>query len=267
MLPNFLIIGAMKCGTTSLYHYLAEHPEVVMSQVKETNYFIAEKNYVRGRSWYESLFPEAAKARGEASPNYTKPWLFRGVPERIHAELPAARLIYLVRDPIARMISHYQHRYAGRKEHRPLAEALTDKDRNPYLNTSRYFRNVQGFLDFYPRDQLLIVTSEELRNARQATLKRIFAFLEVDPGFVGRRLKKEWHRTESKFTDRWSLLGGLLSHTWISKAFFRNHRSRLAPPTDLTLDDDARRWLTGQLRPDIDGLRKLAGSDFESWKL
>ena len=267
MLPIFVIIGTMKCGTTSLYHYLAEHPEIGMSRIKETDYFIAERNYVRGRSWYESLFPKGARVYGEASPNYTKPWLFPGVPERIHSELPSARLIYLVRDPIARMISHYQHRYAGRKERRPLCEALTAKDRNPYLTTSCYFRNVQRFLDFYPREQLLIVTSEELRDARQATLERIFTFLGVDPGFVGHSLKSEWHRADRKFTNRWSLLSGLFSHKWISKAFFRRHRSRLAPPADLTLDDDARRWLIEQLRPDVDQLRTLAGYDFAAWNL
>jgi hypothetical protein len=265
MLPDFVIIGTMKCGTTSLYHYLAEHPEIGMSRIKETDYYVAERNYARGRSWYESLFPKGAKVCGEASPNYTKPWLFPGVPERIHAELPAARLIYLVRDPIARMISHYQHRYAGRKERRPLCEALTAKDHNPYLTTSRYYRNVKGFLDFYPREQLLIVTSEELRDSRQATLRRIFAFLEVNSDFVGRSVNMEWHRAERKFTDRWSLLSGLLSHKWISKALFRRHRARLRPPADLTLDDDARRWVIDSLRRDIAELEDLAGRSLDRW--
>src|SRR5687768_14093660 len=98
MLPTFVIIGAMKCGTTSLHYYLAQHPEICMPQKKETDFFITEINYHRGRGWYESLFAQpakiTAKACGEASPNYAKTWQFRGVPERMHDLLPQARLIY-----------------------------------------------------------------------------------------------------------------------------------------------------------------------------
>ena len=82
MLPNFLIIGTMKGGTTSLYHYLGQHPEVFMTATKELHYFVAEKNLTRGASWYESNFRDAGAARavGEASPDYTKYPLYRGVP-------------------------------------------------------------------------------------------------------------------------------------------------------------------------------------------
>jgi len=266
MLPTFLIIGAMKCGTTSLYHYLAEHPEIGMSQVKETDYFVAERNLHRGRSWYESQFPTTAKACGEASPNYSKPWLFRGIPQRIQAELPEARLIYLVRDPIDRMISHYRHRFADGVENRPLCDALTADQRNPYLNGSRYFRNVKDFVDLYPLDRFLIVTSEELRDARQATLRRVFAFLDVDPEFAGPGVAMEWHRTETKYTRRTNPLSSFVRQTWRSLTFRGPQPIRPASPPDVALNDAAREWLINKLRPDIERLQKLAGRQFEAWK-
>src|SRR5687768_751449 len=124
MLPTFVIIGAMKCGTTSLHYYLAEHPDVCMSEVKETNFFVAELNYARGLPWYESLFPRRAAACGEASPVYAATWRFAGIPERMHAVLPRARLIYIVRDPVERMVSQYKHTFARGEEHRTLSVAL-----------------------------------------------------------------------------------------------------------------------------------------------
>jgi hypothetical protein len=112
MLPNFIIIGAMKCGTTSLYYQLSEHKEVKMSIQKETNFFIRKRDfekgrYEKGRDWYESCFPEGGMARGECSPNYTKVHLFPGVAQRMQELLPDVRLVYMVRDPIERLVSHY----------------------------------------------------------------------------------------------------------------------------------------------------------------
>ena len=71
MLPDFIIIGAMKCGTTSLHHYLSLHPDISVSRRKELDFFVAEENWARGLAWYESQFPDKGKVRGEASPKYT----------------------------------------------------------------------------------------------------------------------------------------------------------------------------------------------------
>src|SRR5215211_9390855 len=107
-LPNFLVIGAMKAGTTSLYHYLRHHPQVFMPEIKELNFFNPLRNWRRGVEWYEEQFegiPDSVVAIGEASTSYTKfPWI-REVPARITSVLGEIRLIYVVRDPIERMQS------------------------------------------------------------------------------------------------------------------------------------------------------------------
>lgn len=120
MLPNFLIIGARKAGTTSMYYYLQAHPQVYMSPEKELKFFVPEKNWTRGVAWYEQYFDEAgdAIAIGEASPSYTRYPRSRGIPALIAEVLPKARLIYLVRHPVDRMVSHYlanlRNLWAGR---------------------------------------------------------------------------------------------------------------------------------------------------------
>ena len=151
--PTFVVIGAMKAGTVSLRHHLDEHPDVFLGQggagrggtFGEPNFFIAEDNWPRGRSWYESLFDGAgpAVAVGECSPCYTWAHAFRGVPERMAQLVPEAQLVYMVRDPIARMQSMYMHQVSAGRERRRAEAALLD-DR--YLGPSRYGFQLAAFL-------------------------------------------------------------------------------------------------------------------------
>jgi hypothetical protein len=263
MLPTFVIIGAMKGGTSSLYHYLSAHPEICMSSIKETNYFIEEKNHRRGQAWYESLFRGAAKQYGEASPNYAKwPW-FRGVPERMHALVPEARLIYVVRDPIERMISHYAHSVAAGNESRPIDEALCPPAARRYLAPSQYYTQLQVFQERYPRRQMLVLSSESLRQARRTALRQVFEFLGVDSAFDCPRFDLEHHQTEQKFADAfrvrwpqalWSRLRGKGKQSAVSK-----------PARQLA--DQTRRQIAEFLGPEIESFRRLTGHRFAEWSV
>ena len=173
-LPNFLVIGAMKAGTVSLHNYLGEHPDVFVGDggtFGEPHFFVAEQNWPRGRGWYESLFDGAdrAAAIGECSPGYTWAHVYRGVPERIAQLIPEARLIYLVRDPIARMQSMYMHQVSAGRERRRADAALLD-DR--YLWPSRYGFQLGAYLDHFDRSQILVIASEVLRARPRAGTER-----------------------------------------------------------------------------------------------
>src|SRR4051812_3312851 len=115
-LPNLIVIGAKKSGTTSLYVYLDAHPEISMTRDKELNFFVEERNWSRGLGWYGEQFDAGAPVRGEASPYYTALPHHRGVPERMASVIPDARLVYMVRDPIARLLSHYDMGVARGRE-------------------------------------------------------------------------------------------------------------------------------------------------------
>jgi Sulfotransferase family len=197
MLPTFLVIGAPKAGTTSLHEYLASHPDVFMPERKELNFFITEiegrhtGHWPLGRHWYEQRFATAnsATAIGEASPYYAAHPTVPGVAGRINDMLPNARLIYLVRDPVKQMISHYSHLWRSGKEHLPPEVALTEH--SIYLDCSSYADQIETFLQYSPRSEILVVISEQLRTDRDATLERIFDFVGVDPGWRDSSLAAE----------------------------------------------------------------------------
>jgi hypothetical protein len=188
-LPTFFIIGAPRSGTTSLHRYLDLHPEISMSRVKEPHYFVDNvlppARAVRDRSEYESLFSDQVNVRGEASPSYTCFAQHRGAPDRIREAIPDAKFIYLVRDPVARTVSHYQHRVAVENERRPFAQALGDIEdpANPYTCPSRYGTQLELYLRHFPRDRFLVIEQAGLLGERTRVLSDIFTFLDVDPSF------------------------------------------------------------------------------------
>jgi hypothetical protein len=183
MLPNLVVIGARKAGTTSLYHYLRAHPDIGMPREKELDFFVAERNWRRGREWYERLFPDDTSVRGEASPFYTSLPRYRGVPERMAALLPDARIIYLVRDPVERLLSHYTMDIWMGRERRSLAEVVRD-EQGQFVVESRYWMQLEPYLTRFPADQILVLDAAALLHRRANTLRRVFAFLEVDESFT-----------------------------------------------------------------------------------
>ena len=106
-LPDFLIIGAMKAGTTSIHENLKSHPKIGMSDFKETNYFTSNYNY--GINWYKSLFNKSGVKNGEACPSYAMVFKYPDTAERIYKTTSKIKLIYILRDPVDRIVSHLHH--------------------------------------------------------------------------------------------------------------------------------------------------------------
>ncbi|MEB3209752.1 MAG: sulfotransferase [Leptolyngbyaceae bacterium] len=207
-LPNLVIIGAMKCGTTSLHHYLNRHPEIHMSATKELDFFIEEKNWKRGVNWYQSQFKSFTKIIGESSPNYTKYPIFKNVPKRMHRIIPDAKLIYLVRDPVKRALSHYMHQYTARCDSRTVDEAFSTLENNHYIQCSLYGKQLEYFLNYYSLSNILIMSLEELSQKRSESLTRIFRFLDVDPNFDHPDFSSIFHQSQQK--ERLTAFGACL---------------------------------------------------------
>ena len=273
-LPNMIVIGAQKCGTSGLHYYLGLHPEVSMSKPKELNFFIEERAWSRGLDWYRAHFDPAATVRGEASPNYTSHPYRKGVAERMHSIVPDAKLIYLVRDPLARIAAHWVHNYAKRREKGTLAETLAHPTTS-YVARSMYAMQLEQFLRFYDREQVLVFQQSDLRNDREPTLRTIFDFLDVDPRFTHPRFEQERHQTSRK--TRATRLAVRL------EKLGRSRRGRLLPSNFwLVLDDrlplkrsikrpDVRAAIPDDtlraLREDAERLRELTGRSFENWTI
>mgnify|MGYP001422091871 CR=1 FL=1 len=210
-LPNLIIIGAMKCGTTSLHHYLKLHPSIGMSVQKELHFFQGAASWERGQDWYRSCFDPTKPVRGESSPGYSNFPRIGGVPERMHAVIPDAKLIYLVRDPVKRTLSHYRHMVAERGEERTLREVLADPA-EPYTRRSCYHFQLEQYLPFYDLGKILVVQQEALLLDRVRTMANIFEWLGVDPAFSSIRFRYRRHRSVRK--RRLTELGQRLSGTW-----------------------------------------------------
>ncbi len=277
MLPNLIVIGAMKCGTTPLHYYLGLHPEISMSKTKELDFFILEKNWPKGVEWYESNFVGKAKIYGEASPHYTNYPRFSGVPERMHSLIPEAKLIYLVRDPIERMISDYVHLCSIGRETRTIREALSNQTENRYLNRSRYFMQLEQYLKYFQKSQTFIVTQEELLNRRIETLQTIFRFLEVEDSFSSQEFNFVFHKTSDKIQPNWiGFLLGQISRLPLVHWFPLQQREKVKssllrassrPIERPSLEEDLRAELRRRLKDEIDQLRKFTGRSFEEWSL
>jgi len=197
MLPTFLLIGAMKSGTTTLQQYLMRHPQVFMCTPKEPNFF--NDHWHRGVGWYERLFARSgtAIARGEASVRYTNFPADPECPARIASVVPEVRLLFLAREPVERIRSHYLHEVAALREHRPFATAMAE---NPiYLDYSRYAMQLQRYLDHFPREQLLILRAEELFRTPLEVLPEVYRFLGIDPSLEPPGPPRRDNETVSRF--------------------------------------------------------------------
>jgi len=274
-LPTFILVGAMKCGTTSLHQYLGAHPHICVSDPKEPDFFLRRNE--KDLDWYRQCFGEAAQEYGEASTNYTKYPTFRGVPERMHDLLPEVKLLYLVRDPIERALSHYAHNRAAGRESQPVHAAFRPVDESHYLQTSRYHAQIVRYLDYYPRERLLVVESERLRADRQEVLRSIFEFLGVSTAVDAAAFEDEYHTTSGKLRPGVSsfLQGTVLGRTLTSmgQALLPQtvlEQGRKIVQTDVErpgLSDATRHDVQAYLRDDVDRLRALTGMEFASWSV
>lgn len=162
-LPDFIIIGSMKSGTTSLFEWLGALEPVYTAPTKEPHFFSREERWSRGIGWYRSLFSAAPPESliGEASVSYTDPALAPVAAKRMAGVMPQARLIFVIRHPIDRMRSHYRHQVQRSRERRSFEVALADPD-NPYLRLSCYYRALSPFWEHFPAEQILTIRMEDL---------------------------------------------------------------------------------------------------------
>ena len=276
-LPNLIIIGAQKSGTSSLHHYLSFHPQIIMSAHKELNYFCKDLQWERGQKWYMSQFKGSAKIYGESSPSYTNFPERIGVAELMYSTIPEAKLIYVVRDPIERMVSQYLDRVKGGQENRSLKEALCAEQDNYYISFSKYYAQLEEFLKFYDKDKILLLKTDDLRNSRAKILRDVFRFLKVDEAFSCFEFNELVNVSSSKLkmenSRRWL-------RYYVSNKFWAKVMRAVSPFLEKKItsglkkgetiqrpkvDRELRQKLFDALKADIEKLTSFSGYSFSEW--
>lgn len=269
---DFLIIGGMKCGTTSLYEYLSNHRDIQMSSNKEPGFFCDwQKNDI---NWYESFFPQEVGGNelwGEASTHYSKYPIYKNVPHNIFSYNKKIKIIYLVRDPISRIISHYKFNRSKNKENKKIDNCIDIKYNNPYISYSRYDMQIKQYDKYFDRDQIIVVKSEELKEKRHKEVKRVLDFLGVGSS-VPKSIDKEFNSTaEATRREGWS--NALAKVRWLQRlygAFPSSVRTRLKPlyrskVVDPTIGRKEHARLVSFFEPGVEWLSSYTGQTFDDW--
>ena len=311
-LPNFFVVGAPKAGTTSLYRYLKQHPQIYMSPVKEPSYFASEvrvenlcesfKRHVRLQSahlreyiddgrppdpyawlvlnWhdYKSLFDRVKdeKAIGEATVSYLWSATAAG---NIHARIPEAKIVMILRDPAERAFSHYMHQLAEGltrstfRKHIEQAERGNSGEINalhPFLELGLYYEQVKRYLDLFPRENIRIYWYEDEWGEPKQLLADLFRFLNVDPAFAPDTSQRALERRAPRLIpmvywlkkyDLWEPARRVIPaalRPGIRSAVFRRRAS-------LVMDTKDREYLIGYYRDDVRKLASLLNRDLEAW--
>ena len=186
-LPNFLIVGAQKCGTTSLYDILNEHPEANISSVKDINFFSLENKFTLGVEYYSSYFNKPLKKHkitGEASPGYMN---YPRVAEKIYHNLGEVKIVMILRDPIKRAYSQYWDNRRHLKEYLSEDEIIRDYLSTEYDSASKgyfsrgvYIQYIEEYLKYFSRDKMHIMIFEDLLKNPKKELSELYDFLGID---------------------------------------------------------------------------------------
>ena len=291
-LPDFLILGAGKAGTSSLYHYLRQHPEVFMSAVKEPRFFAIEggppfagpgarranKEAVWTLTDYEALFEgvRGESAVGEASPMYL---YTPGAAERIRERLPAVKMVIILRDPAERAFSSYLMNVHAGYERLTLPDAVDQEERRrrenwawgSYITEGLYHQHLTCFFDLFDREQIRIFRFERFKRDPVGVCRDIFRFLGVDADFepdTSIRLQTTGlprHRWLSAVMDRHNPLKGPLKAIAPEVVRRRIWRLRAWNMDKPPLSEAERRMLVDAFREDTLKLQRLLDWDVGEW--
>jgi hypothetical protein len=276
---TFIGIGAQKCASSWLYDILADHPEAALSEKKELDFF--SYRYEQGYSWYERQFPDkpGAKAVGEISPSYFNE---ASVPERARLYSPDLRILSSLRDPVERALSQHRHQIRIGSVAGPDYRFETALADNPsYIDQGRYATHLSRWLSCFPENQVLVVLMEDIRTDPEATARKVYEFLGINPDHRSAALYKKSnlsYAVRSRRTDAtiqwlrksvrqlglggiWQALGdsGLRN---LYRGMNRKPSEAVVPPVtaEVTLK------LRELFREEINTLEQMLGRNLESWR-
>jgi len=263
-----MIIGAMKCGTTSLFNYLSAHPQICLSKYKEPEFFSERQRHGTDVTHYEDLWkfdPTKHRYALEASTGYTKYPSEGGVPGRIHASGIRPKFVYVVRNPFERIESNLYHVMRKQPGNRGIGAELKD---TPFLNNSRYACQLEQFEEFFPRSSILVIDFDMFIQQPTTVLDTIYKFLGLPQGFYPENFEL-FNNSKTKK----GALGLYLKESGLLRFFNEKNRKRVIrladkispalPKQRLTVEQ--RDQVFDLLKDDMEKLRDRYGIDVSKW--
>lgn len=215
---NLFLIGASKCGTTSLWHMLSKHPDVFMCEPKEP-WFFSFSNYVENLEWYRSLFSNVTNEKivGEASPVYSETTLIPDIPSRLYKYNPEAKIIYIVREPISRLISVWRQTLSTGHWHKQVYKNYTDVevplmsknfkeaifDYPPYVEATRYYTHLNNYRKYFDDPQILLLFFEDLKKDPKLVYDNICSFLGIEKVYFPEQFEVKNSSLDKTMTKSW----------------------------------------------------------------
>lgn len=242
-MPSFIVVGAAKCGTTSICELMSKHPNVFMTKPKEPHYFSRLATFEQRRKWYVSLFDgsEPFSARGEGSTSYTHPHRIEFVVSRIREFIPECRIIYMVRNPIKRLESDWKMRLYERRSFQSINEAVEEEA--SLITFGLYWKHLSLYRSFFPDEQILVLFLEDLSKAPHLQLARAFRHIGVDPSFVPKEDLTQPRNSSKDFRK----------YDWFAKRI--NYLARFGRMKELvprSMQRAARNLLTSEFKPVVE---------------
>jgi hypothetical protein len=271
MKVGLMILGAQKCGTTTLFEALAGHPQMNGCRLKEPGFFCSAKDWRAELDGYHALYDDKPGTISfEASPSYTfYPLRNLHLWDDLHEYNPHLRFVYLVRHPVDRIVSAYVHMYERGWTDLPLPEAIL---RDPSLiRITRYHTQISPYVERFGRDRVLLLEFSELTQRRDETLRRIAGFLDIDPAAFDPNVREVANAAakKTKLHHRFDqpaaplrLVKRFAPPLW-RRITDNSHRAILSRPA---LDPELEDYIWRALELEIQGLEGLLGRSLDAWR-
>lgn len=278
-IDNFaLIVGAMKCGTTSLFYYLAEHPEIAPCSKKET-FFFSAPCWAKGFDWYQSLWeewnPNKHKIALEGSVDYTRIPTYANAAERIYSLKDRAKFkfIYIMRNPIDRIESHYTHGLAaGWEEIEKSSSKKIDRD---LIVPSLYARQIGEYYKRFPAENILLLNFDDLKTNPRDLLKRVCQFLEIDDSYEFEGINEVHNANKQRLADEslWETLKKISILRFFAQQIPKKQKAKIYSlfgkkiKNNIKLSPEQKQYIWSELEQDIRQLDREYGFDVSRWNI
>jgi len=262
-----MLIGAQKAGSTSLAHQIAQHPQIEFCKHKEPDFFSKTKDWKDNLQKYHSLFNQTqGQICGEGSTTYT--WIpeYPRTAWRIHAYNPDVKLIYIMRHPVERTISHYFHHFLRARTKNPKEQEILKVP--TYINHSRYAMQLRPYLELFPKEAILPIIFEEFIEDPFPTLNQIANFLKIDPGGFNDIDTSPQYQSINRKGDR--KIKKIL--TPLSRLFPLKIRNALRGPfvyeveSKVEFSEDFKKLLWRFFEDDVFSLEKVMNRSLDIWR-